>query len=355
MRDEDIAVVPIFAGLDRLDLEAAGPMTVRHFIDRDRLLEREGQRRTSYAILSGRVRIEVKGIALTVRGPGEVVGEQAFIDDLPHSADIIADGDVRAIEIPPETMNRLLLNNRFARNALSSLSHKLRQATNDRYVRYAERERLFASFGEQVGRRHRDRLLEDEEDFGRPQFRHDAVVMFTDIRGFTGAAHTMNPMFLADDVDRYVSMIVDEVHSADGFVSAFIGDGTMSFWGYPGIPIVSCDRILEAAKGIVDASRLATLGGDAVRTGIGIHVGDVFMGNVGSAERRQYTILGDTVNIASRLESLTKNLGGDIICTSAFYARLSREHQAGFVEHKDEPIRGVDEPCTVYSQEVPNE
>jgi len=353
--DGDLASVSIFSGIPRPELEAAGPMVVRHFIDRDRLLVRDGERRTSFAILDGRARIEVNGVVLTIRGPGEVVGEQAFIDDLPHSADIVADGNVRALEIPPETMNRLLLNHRFARNILSSLSHKLRQATNDRYRRYAERERLFATFGEQLGRRHRDRLLEDADDFGRPQFRSNVVVMFTDIRGYTSVAHTMDPMALAHDLDRYASAIVDSVHAADGFVSAFVGDGTLSFWGYPGVPPVSHDRILDAAKRVIRASRHLTLGGQTVATGVGLHVGDVFMGNIGSAERRQYTILGDTVNLTSRLESLTKEIGGDIVCTAAFYGTLSGDHQVGFVSHAAVPVRGIAEHLSLHSLEVRDE
>jgi adenylate cyclase len=246
----------------------------------------------------------------------------------------------------------LLRNHAFARNLLSVLSGKLREATNDRYIRYAQRERLFASFGQYVGQRHRDRLLEDAADFGKPMFCRDAVVMFTDVRGFTATSSRMDPMRLAEELSAYASVIVDIVHDADGFVDAFIGDGTMSFWGYPGIGRVPAERIFEAARRIVLASRSLKLGGMPIRTGVGINVGELFMGNIGSDERRQYTVLGDTVNLSARFEGLTKELEADIVCGEAFYMQLPSEGRAGFVEHLDVPVRGAAQAMTLYSTAV---
>jgi class 3 adenylate cyclase len=344
--------LPLFEGVARDDVAAAGEMSVRYFVDRDKLLERDGKRRVSFVILNGEVRIEVNGVRVAERRRPEVIGEQAFIDGVPHSADVIADGDVRALEIPAATMNALLRNHVFARNLLSALSGKLREATNDRYIRYAQRERLFASFGQFVGRRHRDRLLEDAIDFGKPIFCQDAVVMFTDVRGFTATSSRLGPMELAEELGVYASAIVDIVHEADGFVDAFIGDGTMSFWGYPGIGSVAPDRILEAARHIVVASRSLKLGGAPIRTGVGINVGELFMGNVGSDERRQYTVLGDTVNLAARFEGLTKDFEVDIVCSAAFYGKLSPEHRAGFVEQADVKVRGAAGAMTLYALAV---
>ena len=341
--------LPLFEGVARHDIDAAGEMSVRLFVDREKLLDHYGMRRVSFVILGGGVRIEVKGIRVAERGRLEIVGEQAFIDGVAHSADVIADGDVRALEIPATTMDALLRNHVFARNLLSVLSGKLREATDDRHLRYAQRERLFASFGQYVGRRHRDRLLEDALDFGKPIFCPDAVVMFTDVRGFTATSSRMNPMDLAAELSEYASAVVDIVHEADGFVDAFIGDGTMSFWGYPGIAPVCPERILEAAKHIVLASRSLTLGGAAIRTGVGINVGELFMGNVGSDERRQYTVLGDTVNLATRFEGLTKELDADVVCSAAFYEKLPPEHCAGFVEHPDYEPRGAGRRITLYA------
>jgi class 3 adenylate cyclase len=341
--------LPLFDDVARHEICAAGEMSVRHFADREKLLEHDGKRRVSFIVLDGEVRVEVKGVRVAQRQRREIVGEQAFIDGVAHSADVIASGDVRALEIPAATIDALLRNHVFARNLLSTLSCKLREATADRYVRYAQRERLFASFGQYVGRRHRDRLLEDEVDFGKPIFCRDAVVMFTDVRGFTATSSTMDPMELADDLGVYVSMIVDVVHEADGFVDAFIGDGTMSFWGYPGISPVAPERILEAAKRIVVASRALTLGGAPIRTGVGINVGELFMGNVGSDERRQYTVLGNTVNLAARFEGITKDFEADIVCSAEFFGKLPPEYRACFVEHPESAVRGAARAMALYA------
>jgi len=344
--------LPLFEGVARDDVAVAGEMSVRYFVDREKLLERDGKRRVSFVILDGEVRIEVNGVRVAERRRPEVVGEQAFIDGILHSADIVADGNVRALEIPAATMDGLLRNHVFARNLLSVLSGKLREATNDRYVRYAQRDRLFATFGQYVGRRHRDRLLEDATDFGKPIFCQDAVVMFTDVRGFTATSSRMDPMKLAEELSVYTSAIVDLVHEADGFVDAFIGDGTMSFWGYPGIGPVAPERILEAGKHIVVASRSLKLGGTPIRTGVGINVGELFMGNVGSDERRQYTVLGDTVNLAARFEGLTKDFEADIVCSAAFHEKLPLKHREGFVEHADFVVRGAAGAMTLYALAV---
>ena len=344
--------LPIFEGVSREDISHAGEMVVRHFIDHERLLEHDGKRRVSYVILAGEVRIEVKGIAVAHRRRPEIIGEQAFIDGTLHSADVLADCDVRALEIPATTMECLLLNHVFARNLLSTLSSKLRESTQDRYVRYAQHERLFATFGQHVGRRHRDRLLEDDVDFGKPMFRSDAVVMFTDVRDFTATSSTMNPMDLAEELSAYTSMIVDIVHETDGFVDKFIGDGTMSFWGYPGIPEVAPDRILGAARRIVAASQTLKLGGVAIRTGVGINLGELFMGNVGSEERRQYAVLGDTVNLAARFEGLTKRLETNVVCSKAFYEKLSPENSAEFVKHENVTVNGAPLEMTLYSLKI---
>lgn len=341
--------IPLFLDVARDVVAAAGQMSVRHFVDREKLLERHGKHRVAFAILGGDVRIEVNGVLVAERSRGEVVGEQAFIDNVDHSADVIADGDVRALEIPAATMDALLLNHVFARNLLSVLSGKLREATNDRYIRYGQRDRLFATFGEYVGRRHRDRLLEDAVDFGKPIFCADAVVMFTDVRGFTATSSRMDPMVLASELSSYASAVVDVVHEADGFVDKFIGDGTMSFWGYPGITSAAPERILEAAKRIVVLSRSLTLGGEPIRTGVGINVGELFMGNVGSDERRQYTVLGDTVNLAARFEGITKDVHADIVCSAAFFENLPPEYRAGFKAHADYEPRGSERRMTLYS------
>jgi class 3 adenylate cyclase len=344
-----IDALPLFDGVARDDVASAGEMCVRYFADREKLLEWRGKHRTAFVLLDGRVRIEVNSVRVAERGPSEVVGEQAFIDNVDHSADVIADGAVRALEISAATMDVLLRNHVFARNLLSVLSGKLREATNDRYIRYGQRDKLFATFGQYVGRRHRDRLLEDAVDFGAPIFRQDAVVMFTDVRDFTARSSEMEPMTLAAELSEYAAAIVDIVHEADGFVDKFIGDGTMSFWGYPGIAAVAPERILEAAKHIVVASRSLTLGGQSIRTGVGINLGELFMGNIGSDERRQYTVLGDTVNLAARFEGITKDLQSDIVCSAAFYEKLPPEHRTGFVEHSDYEPRGSGRRMTLHS------
>lgn len=314
---------------------------VRRFADRSFLLHDQGDPKAVYAILEGEVRVERRGVLIARRGPGELVGEQAFIDLTRHSADLIADGDVRALEIGAATMERLLTDPVAARTLLSIVSHKLREATGDRYNRYAEKQKLFAAFGLFVDARFRDDLLEKGDAFGTPHFACGVIVLFTDVRGSTAAAAGMDPMLLGEQLGNYVGRVGDILRSHGAFVDKFIGDGVMAFWGYPGMPEPDASVAIAAAKQIVAESTQMRLGAQPMRTGVGINVGDVFMGNVGSDERRQFTIMGDAVNLAARFEGLTKELGADIVCARRLYDLLPAKDRDGFVYRSAVPVKGA--------------
>ena len=339
---------PLLAGASPESQSLILEAPVRRFVDRDKLLGHENSPRAVYAILDGRVRIEINGVRISERHEGEVVGEQAFIDRRPHSADVVADGDVRAIELAADRLERILPDPAVARTLLQMLSGKLREATGDRYKRYGERDRLFAFSGQFVDPLLRDEMLERGEDFARPRLVRNVIVMFTDARGFTATSEGSDPMELAAEIGEYVSSIGDVLRSEGALVDKFIGDGVMAFWGYPGLRHPDAAVALRAAKQILAISPLHRLGGRPAQTGIGIHVGDAFMGNVGSDEKKQFTILGNVVNLAARFEGQTKVLAGDIVCSSRFYDALGAEDRQGFNASPQVEIHGSSVPLDLF-------
>jgi adenylate cyclase len=143
-------------------------------------------------------------------------------------------------------------------------------------------------------------------------------VMFVDIRSFTAAARTRTPAEVVARLDAVFEILVDIVDRRNGIVNKFLGDGLLAIFGAP------LDDPLEAANAVLAAREMlsaigASNAGDPwpIRLGIGIHIGQAVAGTVGSPRRKEYTVIGDTVNLASRLESLNKEVGSQLIVSDA--------------------------------------
>ena len=143
-------------------------------------------------------------------------------------------------------------------------------------------------------------------------------VMFVDIRGFTAAARSRTPAEVVARLDAVFEILVDIVDRHNGIVNKFLGDGLLAIFGAP------IDDPLEAANAVAAAREMlsavdASNAGNAwpIRLGIGIHIGQAVAGTVGSPRRKEYTVIGDTVNLASRLESLNKEVGSELLVSDA--------------------------------------
>lgn len=140
-------------------------------------------------------------------------------------------------------------------------------------------------------------------------------VMFADIAGFTGLSERLGDQIIPL-LSRYLDVVSTGVNSHGGTIDKFIGDAVMAFWGAPAInpdhAVQSCLAAL-ACQRAVRQSGIVDDGGQALRIRIGINSGDMLVGNIGSEVRLNYTVIGDAVNIASRLEGANKQYGTDII------------------------------------------
>ena len=143
--------------------------------------------------------------------------------------------------------------------------------------------------------------------------RLEATVMFCDLRGFTSFAERTPPDRVIDVLNRYLGEMTDAVLDAGGTLVGFLGDGILAIFGAPIAASDHADRALAAARDML-AVRLPRFNawareqgfGDDFRMGLGLNSGSIMSGNVGSERRLEYTAIGDTVNIASRIEQLTK-------------------------------------------------
>ena len=141
-------------------------------------------------------------------------------------------------------------------------------------------------------------------------------------------------------LNSYFEEAVSIIHRHDGILQTFMGDGLMAYFGAPVDIVNPCENAWQSAIAMLEAvNRLnqklnqdedwqalaAQLGHAPVKIGIGLHIGVALMGNCGARNRYQYTPIGNVVNVAARLESQSKELGCDIVISSAFRARLNKE------------------------------
>lgn len=149
-----------------------------------------------------------------------------------------------------------------------------------------------------------------------PSEEREVTVLFTDIKGFSAMAEKMSPQETADWLNRHFTRIAACIEEEGGTVDKFIGDAVMAFWGAPDEQPDHAARALRAAHAIAqvvqeEADEARAAGRPPVCLRVGVHSGPVIVGNIGAATRINYTIVGDTVNTAARLEALGGEMMGD--------------------------------------------
>jgi adenylate cyclase len=156
--------------------------------------------------------------------------------------------------------------------------------------------------------------------------RQNVVVLFSDIRGFTAIAESLPPTHMADQLNEYFGAMVDCVFRHEGALDKFIGDAIMAYWGVPEAGEHDAAHAVAAALDMQRAlvslnARWAAEGRPLLSVGIGIHSGEAFVGNIGSPRRLEFTLIGDTVNVANRLCRLAG--GAEILVSDAVRDALS--------------------------------
>jgi len=190
-----------------------------------------------------------------------------------------------------------------------------------------ERLRLQASFNGQVSPAVMKEMLEGNLSPGVSGQLAEVCVLFSDVRDFTTLSENMPPAVVTTVLQRYFDRMVHAVHRYDGTVDKFIGDGMMVLFGAPKKTADPCGDAVRCALAMM--SELDQLNIDFEREGlptlvigIGVNYGTVTVGNIGSSERHNYSAIGDAVNVAARVEGLTKDLGRKIIITGAVVSRI---------------------------------
>jgi adenylate cyclase len=214
-----------------------------------------------------------------------------------------------------------------------------------------EKQRLRQIFKRYVNDNVIEQVVEAPDRLALQGKRRNITVLFADIRSYTARSEKMPPESLVKDLNAYLTAMVEAIQSRNGMIDKFIGDGIMALFGVPLDDPHHALHAAEAAKAMLEAldrlnSNLVREGSEPIAIGIGIHSGEAVVGNIGSPQKMEYTAIGDAVNTAARIESLTRKLDANILVSGEAYAALEGKIPG---EHKgDQALKGKDRPVTIY-------
>jgi len=190
-----------------------------------------------------------------------------------------------------------------------------------------ERDRVKGIFGKFHNKEIAEKILSGEVKLGGE--RKEAAILFTDLRGFTAFSDSLKPEEVVEMLNEYMTRMVAIIAKNSGVVDKFVGDAIFAVWGVPDSKPNDASNALTACLEMrTELSKLNQLRisrrQEPLRIGMGLHFGDVTAGNIGSSERMEYTVIGDAVNVASRIESKTKELGTDLLVSKVIASKLGK-------------------------------
>lgn len=226
-------------------------------------------------------------------------------------------------------------------------------ATNERLREIArERANLARFFSPQLV----DQLVAIDEPLSVARSQPVAV-LFVDMIGFTTYCARLSPHAVIEMLRELLALLSSSVFAHGGSIDKFLGDGLMAVFGAPRASEADASNAARCAIDILERvdgwnSRRERPADDAIRVAIGIHYGEVVQGDVGSDQRLEFTVVGDTVNVASRVEAYCRTLDAAVLVTGAFVASLRAEGSAtladGFGDEGLHALRGLPDPVRLY-------
>jgi class 3 adenylate cyclase len=206
----------------------------------------------------------------------------------------------------------------------------------------AEREAMRSAFGTYVDKEVVGLILSGE--FPDSGVEVEISILFCDVRGFTSYAESVDATDVVDALNRIFTAIVPVIERHGGHVDKFLGDGLLAYFGVPESHPDHADRAVGAARELVAAVNDL---GTGLSVGVGVNTGRVVAGAVGGAGRLNFSIIGDAVNVAARVEAATRETGDDILLTAA--TRDAMRRPIVLVSHGSLPLKGKSEPLELLT------
>ena len=223
------------------------------------------------------------------------------------------------------------------------------------FIERRGKQQLSGLFGQYVPPELVDEMSEDPITYTQEAQSREMTVLFTDVRGFTTISEGLSPSDLSDLMNSYLTPMTRIIHENRGTIDKYIGDAIMAFWNAPmddpnhaRNAVITGLAMLERTVAIRE--EFLDRGWPEIRIGVGVNTGIMSVGDMGSEFRMAYTVLGDAVNLGSRLEGLTKGYGVEIIVSESTRAAVD---DFVFRELDVVRVKGKDEPITIYEPLAP--
>jgi adenylate cyclase len=212
----------------------------------------------------------------------------------------------------------------------------------------AEKNEVIDLFGQQISRQIADEILRNPTELKGS--RKKVCVMFLDIRNFTPFVEHKEPEAVVAYLNSLFGFMIEIVQSHHGIINQFLGDGFMATFGAPISSENICRDAVESAIAIINKTDFDSKNGNIAssRIGIGLHYGEAVTGNIGSAMRKQYSITGSVVIIASRIEQLTKQYKPDLLLSEEVYFQLDEETRKQLSPIGPVLVKGRENPVSIY-------
>jgi len=178
----------------------------------------------------------------------------------------------------------------------------------------------------------------------------NVCIMFLDIRNFTRFAEKRTPEEVVYYLEHLFDFMIEIVNRNHGIINKFLGDGFMAVFGAPISDGHDCSNAVNAAKQILIRLKIEVAQGNipATTVGIGLHAGDAVMGSIGSALRKEYTVIGDVVNLAARIEKLNKEFGSELLLSEVVMNDVAGGELSEAVAMGAVQVRGREAPIQIY-------
>jgi adenylate cyclase len=206
-----------------------------------------------------------------------------------------------------------------------------------------ERDRIREAFGTYVDREVAEHILREGTSLAGEEV--EVTMMFIDIRDFTGFAERSSAAEVVATVNRMFERAVPVIHAHGGHVDKFVGDGLLAVFGAPRRQSDHADQALAAALEIEAGIREEFAG--ELSIGIGLNSGLVVAGNVGGAGRLEFSVIGDAVNVAARVEAATRQTGDTVLVSE--YTRQLLSDSTSLDERPSVPLKGRTRPIVLYA------
>jgi len=225
----------------------------------------------------------------------------------------------------------------------------LTESFNEMAKSLHEKEKIKRAFSSYVARQVVDEILKHPDEYTFSGERRNVTVIFCDMRGFTPLTERLPPEEVVAALNDFYSLMIDLTIKNEGYLNKFLGDAVMAIFGAPTAYPDHCMRAVKTALAMQSAvaelsARRVTQGKDAMSIGIGISAGEAVAGSVGTEFQTEYTVIGDRVNLAARLESNAKP--GQILVSEETYRQVADQVIANCLGPMS--VKGKEEPVTVF-------